>query len=310
MCRGSLEDQEIYVMTHEEAFIQAIRETPHDDAPRLIYADWLEEHGQADRAEFIRVQCQFARLTEDKPERSVLCLRAEELLRRHWDEWVGPLRAIVGPWRDRYGELWMGEEYHPDGLRRFQRGFVDALALDAESFLRHADSLKHLVPLRELRLWRAGRCADRLAKEPLLAGLSVLSFNDYYDAPLTAGDVAALADSPYLHGLSALYLGGNSLGDDGVEALARAAWLGGVIVLDLSDNGLSDRALHALMESPYAVNLRKLFLQNNYFSSTGIDALRSSPNLRSLTHLEYRQDYPRPHLPSRNVFLLGGSEQS
>ena len=33
-------------MTHDEAFLEAIREQPGDDAPRLIYADWLEEHGR------------------------------------------------------------------------------------------------------------------------------------------------------------------------------------------------------------------------------------------------------------------------
>ena len=305
----SREEQGIHAMTHEDAFIQAIRETPNDDTPRLIFADWLEEHGQADRAEFIRVQCRIARLMEDEPEQAILSARAEELLRGHWDDWVGPLRAIVGPWRDRYGERWVGEEYHSDGLRRFQRGFVDTLALDAESFLCYSDYLKRLVPLRELRLWRAGRCADRLAKEPQLAGLSVLSFLDYYDAPLTANDAAALAKSPYLHGLSALYLGRNSLGDEGVEALAQAPWLVGVTVLDLSDNGLSDRSLHALAKSPYAVNLRRLFLQSNYFSSDGIDALTSSPNLPFLTDLEHRQDYPRLYLPSRNVSLLGGAER-
>ncbi|HTU91215.1 MAG TPA: TIGR02996 domain-containing protein [Gemmataceae bacterium] len=297
-------------MTHEEAFIQAIRETPADDAPRLIFADWLEEHGQADRAEFIRVQCRLARLSDEEPDQPILLPRAEGLLRKHWNEWVGPLRAIVGPWRDRYGERWMGEEYHPDGLRRFQRGFVDVLALDAEDFLRHAEHLKRLVPLRELRLWRAGRCADHLAKEPELAGLSVLSFTDYYDAPLTAAEAVALALSPYLYGLSALYLGRNSLGDKGVEALARAPWLEHVTVLDLSDNGLSDRALHALAESPYVVNLRKIFLQNNYFSWAGIDALRTSPNLRSITHLEYRVDIQLGLVSTRNVFLLGGSGRS
>jgi uncharacterized protein (TIGR02996 family) len=31
-------------MTHDEAFIRAIIENPDDDSPRLIYADWLEEH--------------------------------------------------------------------------------------------------------------------------------------------------------------------------------------------------------------------------------------------------------------------------
>lgn len=308
-CGGSLETQEIRAMTHDEAFIQVIREAPRDDAPRLIYADWLEERGQADRAEFIRVQCRLARLKEEEPEQAVLSARAEELLRGHWDEWVEPLRAIVGPWCDRYGERWMGEEYHPEGLHRFQRGFVDALTLDAENFLDHADHLKRLVPLRELRLWRAGRCAARLAKEPELAGLSVLSFTDYYDSPLTAGGAWALAHSPFLYGLSALYLGRNSLGDDGAEALARAPWLVGVTILDLSGNGLSDRALFALAASPHVVNLRRLFLQNNYFSSAGIDALRSSPNLRFITHLEYRIDIQHGPVSSRNVFLLGGSER-
>ncbi len=295
-------------MTHEEAFIRAIRETPEDDVPRLIYADWLEERGQSDRAEFIRIQCRLASSVEEGQEQSALLKRAEELLRRHWNEWVGPLRAIVGPWRDRYGEHWIGQEYHPDALHRFQRGFVDTLALDAEDFLRHVEHLKLLVPLRELRLFRAaGRCG-LLAREPLLNGLTVLSFMDYYDAFLTAVDAAELAKSPYLHSLSALYLGRNSLGDDGVEALVRAPWLTHVAVLDLSDNGLSDRALQALAESPHVTNLRKLFLQKNYFSSAGIDVLRSSPNLRFLKDLDYSLDYPRLYLPSRNVFLLGGSE--
>jgi uncharacterized protein (TIGR02996 family) len=297
-------------MTHEEVFLQAIREAPAEDAPRLIFADWLEEHGQADRAEFIRIQCRLARLTQAVPEQVLLRVRAEGLLREHWDEWIGPLRAIVGPWRDRYGERWLGEEYHPDALRRFQRGFVEALALDATNFLRHAEQLKRLLPLRELRLWGAGRCADQLAREPELAGLAVLSFTDYYDAPLTARDAAALATSPYLHGLAALYLGRNSLGDDGVEALTRAPWLARVNVLDLSDNGLSDRALHALAASPCVVNLRKLFLQNNYFTSAGIAALRDSPHLRFLTHLEHGPIiHPNP-VSSRNIFLLGGGERS
>jgi uncharacterized protein (TIGR02996 family) len=43
-------------MSHDEAFLQAIIESPDDDAPRLVYADWLDEHGQPVRADFIRVQ--------------------------------------------------------------------------------------------------------------------------------------------------------------------------------------------------------------------------------------------------------------
>jgi uncharacterized protein (TIGR02996 family) len=40
-------------MTHDDAFLQAILEAPEDDTPRLIYADWLDEHGELARDEWI-----------------------------------------------------------------------------------------------------------------------------------------------------------------------------------------------------------------------------------------------------------------
>ena len=44
-------------MTPEErSFLDAILADPADDTVRLVYADWLEEHGRPERAEFIRLQ--------------------------------------------------------------------------------------------------------------------------------------------------------------------------------------------------------------------------------------------------------------
>ena len=43
-------------MTAENSFLRAVIESPDDDAPRLIYADWLDDHGDPERADFIRVQ--------------------------------------------------------------------------------------------------------------------------------------------------------------------------------------------------------------------------------------------------------------
>ena len=40
-------------------FLAAICEQPHDVGLRLIYADWLEDHGEEGRAEFVRVQCEL-----------------------------------------------------------------------------------------------------------------------------------------------------------------------------------------------------------------------------------------------------------
>lgn len=48
-------------MGDRKAFLDAIRAQPGDDVCRLVYADWLEEHGDCDRdratAEFIRLSC-------------------------------------------------------------------------------------------------------------------------------------------------------------------------------------------------------------------------------------------------------------
>ena len=63
-------------MTHDDAFLQAIIECPDDDAPRLIYADWLDERGDP-RGEFIRVQCALAGMDEYDP-------RRWDLERRQW----------------------------------------------------------------------------------------------------------------------------------------------------------------------------------------------------------------------------------
>ena len=52
-------------MPDDPAFIRTIAAAPTDDAPRLIYADVLDERGDevsVARAEFIRVQIEKARL--------------------------------------------------------------------------------------------------------------------------------------------------------------------------------------------------------------------------------------------------------
>jgi uncharacterized protein (TIGR02996 family) len=46
-------------MTEREALVAAIAANPDNDTPRLIFADWLQENGEDDRAEFIRLECQL-----------------------------------------------------------------------------------------------------------------------------------------------------------------------------------------------------------------------------------------------------------
>lgn len=41
--------------------MRAVLENPFDDGPRLVYADWLDEHDSPEQAEFIRVQIELAK---------------------------------------------------------------------------------------------------------------------------------------------------------------------------------------------------------------------------------------------------------
>lgn len=48
-------------MTDRQGFLAAIRAEPADDVRRLVYADWLDDHGESDldraTSEFIRLSC-------------------------------------------------------------------------------------------------------------------------------------------------------------------------------------------------------------------------------------------------------------
>ena len=50
---------------NQTPFLAAICANPDDDAPRLVYADWLDEHGDP-RGEFIRVQVELAALCQPR----------------------------------------------------------------------------------------------------------------------------------------------------------------------------------------------------------------------------------------------------
>lgn len=56
------------ILEHSEyiAQVKGIIAQPKDDLPRLVLADWLEEHGQPELAEFIRVQCELAKVDTGK----------------------------------------------------------------------------------------------------------------------------------------------------------------------------------------------------------------------------------------------------
>src|SRR4051812_46037564 len=72
------------------ALLRACKDEPFDDVRRLVLADWLEEHGDPDRAEFVRLQLALHDLWGDEPGSVEQEHRRDELLRRNRRRWLGP----------------------------------------------------------------------------------------------------------------------------------------------------------------------------------------------------------------------------
>src|SRR5687768_10495800 len=72
-------------MTGErDAFVRSVADSPEDDTTRLVFADWLEEHGEETRARFIRAQCEAARFKPGSGVGASRAILAAQLFRREW----------------------------------------------------------------------------------------------------------------------------------------------------------------------------------------------------------------------------------
>ncbi|MBA4065337.1 MAG: hypothetical protein C0501_16825 [Isosphaera sp.] len=137
-------------MSPDDPFLRALLADPDDDTLRLALADWLDEHDDAPRAEFVRVQLELARGVVDRGRRCELEVRQRDLLVAHDADWVRPLAEVLGC---RPGE-WGGWV--------FRRGFVEYFRLEVDRLVAHGAALAALTPLRELTL--EGRLTEAAAE--------------------------------------------------------------------------------------------------------------------------------------------------
>jgi uncharacterized protein (TIGR02996 family) len=125
--------------------LRGVLEAPEDDVPRLVAADWLEENGEAEYGDFIRVQCELAqfatpvcsRLCNDCA-KCVLRRRERELLNAHRMDWFA-IPGLQRPWSNAKDDVvWAtgsGQGYELYFGGKVRRGFIESVSCDLATFM-------------------------------------------------------------------------------------------------------------------------------------------------------------------------------
>ena len=261
-------------MSDRDALLAAILAEPDEDTPRLVYADWLEENGEPERAEFIRIQHRLPGLSRRTAEAKRLIAREAELRKRlfkHLDKL--PFVKIT-----------------------FRRGFVDSVTSGLGVFAKHAPELHaEDAPAYELvldpdekdeKLLNGTREEERdvvlaVAEQPELQRCVTLDPRTY----LRSSTAEALFTSSHLTGLRRLRASGDA--GDAFEDLdsptfANLRWL------NLHYNDDSDHhppQITRLTHSAHLINLEYLNLGKCNIGGDGFRDLATTPHLQKVTYL-------------------------
>lgn len=182
-------------MTERESLLRAVCENPDDDTPRLVFADWLDEHGDPAWAEFIRLQCWLHRPgpgpwgPAEEDLWATNTARADRLLDTNREAWEGRLfrRSGLDPEVSSWGE--------------FERGFCESLHIYATTVRGiDWDRVYAATPLRSLFLTEIEE-ADAAVQHPAARQLRHLGLSD---CELSLEHIQAITRAPTLAKLESL----------------------------------------------------------------------------------------------------------
>jgi uncharacterized protein (TIGR02996 family) len=274
-------------MSAEGALLAAIQQRPDDDSTRLVYADWLAERGDADRADFIRTQIEAEGHFDGSPQHSRLIARAVELLSKNAATWANGYETAIpadaalavckaelagqsgtlvlkgrkderqGWWTELFSKLW------------FRRGFVEEAEFTPEQFFALSPcDIRPAGPLPTLRLQLYGHGDDSLG-----------TFADL---------VRHLAGAPLLRHFQDIILAGgfHSTTEDGLRLLANEpALLAKLAGLRLSEDSVGDTAVLPILESSSLTGLRELAIDGTDCTPAVVDLLVRSDRFRGIRSL-------------------------
>jgi uncharacterized protein (TIGR02996 family) len=238
-------------MLHPAEFWDAILTRPHDDEPRLRYADWLSRRDQP-LADFIRLQCRLAQESAEHGNGLVLERRQHQLMCEHSTTWAGLLADHVAWWS-------------------FRRGFVEEVEVTAGTLADAAPHLFQHAPLQDLHLTLDGADLDDL---PRVDGLDRTVFLDLSAHPLGDAGLIELAHAPFLNHVHGLNLTSCGLCGSGLQALGESPHSARLRELYLCDNIIDDAGIRQFVMTPLLERLEVLYLRVNLISEEAAGLLQ------------------------------------
>ncbi len=213
-------------MNDTDAFLRKIRENPDDDAPRLVFADYLDEQAQSSSGKDAKEQVKWAALIRAQiaEERETV---ADVSL---WNKWAGV---------DHSDDCKAAKQILPKGCRNLTqdwatRGFYDALEVNLTKLVQQSRVLlESTAPVRSFTLNFNDQHWEKIAENPVLGLIRELdlSNNDF----INEEDFRAICNDSQLRQLTELDI---------------TTW----------ENEDSDHYLETLKECENFPNLRRLYI--------------------------------------------------
>ncbi len=262
------------VMSDHDALLLAILENPDDDAPRLVFADYVQESGDDDRAAFIRDQIELAKTPDWEP-------FAARWRRRAIEEQAGDRWRSTLPWHDSWSPR------HP-----FRRGLGYAIKTDAvRHLLEHGDALFASAPIGELHLPGGSMQEyEEFARRPWLSRVRSVRF---WSLASPNFPVLALSASPLATGLRSMVF--EKASGPGMSFLIESLFQSPIgrklkeLSFRVGDGSQLD--LVEALEAGGETNLERLTFDNMGFDAPAADRLGTSPVLATLSSLEFANMY-------------------
>ncbi len=218
------------MLAERESFLRAIFDTPGDTTPRLVYADWLEEHNEETTANLIRSWCIDAKfhLVEacQREGRSLASMTSLALAKSTTTIAVSVDELLDEPaFRER------SVLHHPEWFGATRLKVIEGLIFNSKVF----DTIRNSPATRRI------------------SSLSLAGIEHVVTRPEVAEEIEGFPDQAGYE-----FTIKSTIGTGGVELLARHKLARRLVELDLTNNGLGNDAARALATSPYLEGLTSL----------------------------------------------------